>query len=74
MKWLDNLPLLPLLMVSLVLGLAPFFPEAHLLEKTKMLAAGQLTAAIDILDLMFHGTAPVLLVLKLFRISRTQSS
>lgn len=74
MKWLDKLPLLPLVIVSLALGMAPFVPEPHLLEKLKMLVAGELTAVIDVFDLIFHGIAPVLLVLKLFRMSKKQMS
>ena len=50
-----------LLPVMIILGLAPFRPEPHLVEKLRMLANGQLTAPIDIFDLFLHG-APLLLV------------
>ncbi len=69
MKWLDKLPLLPLVIGALALGLAPFFPEPHLVEKLKMLAAGTLTRPLDIFDLFLHGSFPLLLVLKLARLA-----
>lgn len=50
-----------LLPAAVVLGLAPFRPEPHLVEKLRMLVNGQLTAPIDIFDLFLHG-APLLLV------------
>ena len=50
-----------LLPVVIILGLAPFRPEPHLVEKLRILANGQLTAPIDIFDLFLHG-APLLLV------------
>ena len=65
LDWLDRLPLAPLAIAALLLGLAPFYPEPHLLEKLKMLAAGTLNRPIDIFDLLMHGTPAVLLVVKL---------
>ncbi len=67
MAWLDEIPLYVLLLVSLLLGLAPFFPEPHLLEKLKMLMAGTLVRPIDIFDLFLHGSPVVLLLIKLIR-------
>jgi len=64
-RLLDALPLWALLVLCLTLGLAPFTPEPHVWEKLKMLAAGQLTQMIDILDLAMHGAPFVLLALKL---------
>lgn len=68
MAWLDRIPLLPLAAVALVLGLAPFVPEPHLVEKLRMLVHGELTRPLDIFDLALHGTPAVVLVLKLIRI------
>jgi len=67
MKWLDRIPFSTLLIIALVLGLAPFTPEPHLLQKIKMLIAGTLTQTIDIFDLFLHGTPAVVLVLKIIR-------
>jgi hypothetical protein len=71
MKWLDSIPLSMLIIVGIVLGLAPFAPEPHVVEKIRMLATGTLTRPIDIFDLAFHGLPLILLTLKLIRISRT---
>jgi hypothetical protein len=46
----------------LTLGLAPFSPEPHLVEKARMLFSGALTRPIDIFDLVLHGAFPVLLI------------
>lgn len=64
MNWLDKIPFTTLILISLLLGLAPFTPEPHLWEKLKMLANGNLSRPIDIFDLVLHGTAPALLALK----------
>ena len=48
MKWLDKIPLTTLIIITLLLGLAPFTPEPHLWQKLKMLAAGELVKPIDI--------------------------
>ena len=65
---LDALPpamLLPLLMLSL----APFVPEPHLVEKMRMLAQGTLRKPIDIFDLFMHVIPAVLLVAKMLLMS-----
>jgi len=64
MNWLNKLPLLPLFFVALLLGLAPFTEQPHLLEKLGMLFAGELQRPVDIFDLFLHGTPAVLLLLK----------
>lgn len=69
MQSLDQLPLLPLILAALTLGLAPFFPEPHIWEKLKMLAAGDLVRPLDIFDLVLHGAPWALLALKLVRMA-----
>ena len=64
-NFLIKIPVFPLAIMSLMLGMAPFVPEPHLLEKLKMLGAGNLVKPIDIFDLFMHGTPVVLLILKL---------
>jgi hypothetical protein len=71
MKWLDSIPFLPLVIVALLLGLAPFTPEPHLLEKLKMLTSGTLSKPIDLFDLLLHGTPGIVLLLKLIRYRST---
>ena len=67
MKWLDKIPLVPLLLIAIVMGLAPFQPEPHLWQKLKMLADGSLSRPIDIFDLGIHGLPVLLLLAKLSR-------
>lgn len=69
MAWLDSMPLTILAMLALTLGLAPFFPEPHLVEKLRMLSQGQLAKPIDIFDLLLHLTPWLLLVAKLIRLA-----
>ena len=70
MAWLDKIPLGPLAIIAVVLGLAPFVPQPHLFEKLGMLFSGTLTRPVDIFDLVMHGTPVVLLILKLLRLRR----
>lgn len=66
-SWVDHLSWGPLLMVAILLGLAPFFPEPHLWEKLKMLASGRLVRPLDIFDLCMHATPLLLAMFKLWR-------
>ena len=68
MKWLDRIPLGAVAVLALLMGLAPFRPQPHLVEKLQMLMAGELVRPIDIFDLFWHGLFPVLLILKLIRV------
>jgi hypothetical protein len=65
MQWLDRLPFSLLLPLAIVLALAPFAPEPHLVEKLRMLSNGTLTRPVDIFDLFLHGAPLLLVVLKL---------
>lgn len=67
MKWLDRIPTSLLIVATLFLGLAPFVPEPHVLEKMKMLLAGDLRRPIDIFDLVYHLLPLLLLLVKLGR-------
>ena len=53
-----------LIIVCLSIGLAPFVPEPHIVEKVRMLYKGELVRPIDWFDLVLHGTPWVLLLLK----------
>ena len=55
LNWIDRQPLILFVIASLTLGLAPFVPEPHLVEKLRMLAAGELSKPIDIFDLVAVG-------------------
>ena len=69
MQWLDRIPLTALAIAALALGLAPFVPEPHLWQKLKMLANGTLARPIDIFDLLMHASLPLLLAVKLIRMT-----
>lgn len=73
MSLLDRIPPALALIGALTLGLAPFFPEPHIWEKLKMLAAGSLTRPMDIFDLAFHALPWLLLIAKLVRLALSRS-
>ena len=64
MKWLDQLGWPTVILFALLLGLAPFRPEPHVVEKLRMLFDGTLHRPIDIFDLFLHGAPWVVLVIK----------
>lgn len=55
-----------LIVIGLFLGLAPFQPQPHLVEKWLLLKAGELSRGLDVFDLFFHALPLLLLLLKLF--------
>ena len=61
---LDYKFLIPLV---LLLGLAPFLPQPHIVEKIRMLMAGTLKRPIDIFDLFWHAWPFMLLAYRIFR-------
>lgn len=67
LKFFDQIPILPLAVVTVFMLLAPFSPEPHLLEKSRMLINGELTKPIDIFDLFWHSIWVVLLIIRLVR-------
>ncbi len=56
-----------LLPIVLLLGLAPFFPQPHIMEKLRMLMAGTLEKPVDIFDLFWHSWPFVLLAYRIVR-------
>ena len=67
MQWLERIPTSLLLVAAIFLGLAPFVPEPHALEKIRMLLAGKLVRPVDIFDLIFHLMPLLLLILQFAR-------
>jgi hypothetical protein len=55
------------LVASLTLGLAPFFPEPHVIEKLRWLWEGLPFRWIDALDLLMHGAPWVWLGVTIWR-------
>ena len=61
-KSLFNQPL-PVILLCLTLGLAPFTPEPHVVGKVRWLLGGaEGMQAIDYFDLMLHGFPWLLLI------------
>ena len=71
LKYIDRIPLLPLAVAAVFMALAPFAPEPHLVEKTRMLMNGELSRGIDIFDLFWHSFLIVLLAIRLIRFKKT---
>lgn len=65
LKKINQIPLTPLIILTLFLGLAPFSPEPHLSEKIRMLLQGSLKRPIDIFDLIMHAAPGLVLIIRL---------
>ena len=74
LKFFDQVPILPLAVVAFFMLLAPFSPEPHILEKSRMLVNGELSRPIDIFDLFWHSFLLVLLVIRLIRLKSSANS
>ncbi len=74
MNWLRQAPIVPFGIIAIMLALAPFSPEPHLIEKLKMLGAGTLTRPLDIFDLFLHGTPLALFLVKILIADRRGTS
>jgi hypothetical protein len=61
-RWLERLPWTVVLIACASLGLAPFAPVPHVVEKLGMLFRAQLVRPIDWFDLVMHGAPWALLV------------
>jgi hypothetical protein len=54
-------------MGSLTLGLAPFYPHAHIYKQIMNILHGTLTEWIDVVDLLMHGAPWVVLLVAVIR-------
>jgi hypothetical protein len=68
MEWLDRIPMGVLVVAAVLMALAPFTPEPHLLEKYRMFMAGTLRKPLDIFDVFWHLAPSALLAVKLLRL------
>ena len=64
---LDAVPWSVAVIAALTLGLAPFLPKPHIVEKLEMLRLGVLRRPLDIFDLILHGAPWAVLALKVLR-------
>jgi len=74
MEQLDRLPWGMAVLLALTVGLAPFYPRPHLIEKLQMLFSGKLTRPLDIFDMAMHGLPWALLGLKCLRALLTRGT
>lgn len=65
--WVDRAPLWLFALLVATLGLAPWTPEPHVVEKLRWLVAGELTRPLDVLDLVLHAAPWLLMAFKLYR-------
>ncbi len=61
-RWLRGLPWPLVVLACATLGLAPFTPLPHVLEKLGLLAGGRLVRPIDWFDLVLHGAPWAMLI------------
>jgi len=72
MKILNDWKLI--LLLCLTLGLAPFFPEPHIVGKLKWIAGGAVgMKPMDWFDVVLHGF-PIVLLIRLFIIKLTKNN
>jgi hypothetical protein len=71
LSFLDKISYTNLLIGALLLGLAPFMPMPHSIEKILLLAKGELTKPIDIFDLFFHLSPIFIIGLKFYYSKKT---
>ncbi len=67
LSFLDKMDYTMLIMISVLMLLAPFTPQPHLVEKFNMLREGTLKKPIDIFDVFYHLIPTALLITKLVR-------
>ena len=59
---LPRLDLRVLAPLAMVLALAPFSPQPHLVEKLGMAWRGTLTRPIDVFDMILHGSGIAIVI------------
>ncbi|MEJ2005770.1 MAG: hypothetical protein P8X57_12605 [Cyclobacteriaceae bacterium] len=65
--------LLSPLFASLTLGLAPFYPEPHIIGKIRwLMGGGEGMAAMDYFDVLLHGAPWVWLIISFVQFIRTK--
>jgi hypothetical protein len=64
MRFIREFPFSILIVTTVLMLGAPFFPEPHLVEKARMVMNGTLTRPIDIFDVVWHLLPAALLVWK----------
>jgi len=73
-RWLESLPWAGLAIACATLGLAPYLPVPHVIEKLGMLVRGQIVRPIDWFDLALHGSPWALLLGKALATRRREAA
>ena len=68
MRFIDHLSWGYIALFCLTLGLAPFVPMPHVVEKLGMLLQGTLQRPIDVFDLFLHGSPWLVAAIKGVRV------
>ncbi|MCU7835395.1 MAG: RND transporter [gamma proteobacterium symbiont of Taylorina sp.] len=64
MNFINNLSFPVLIILAILMAIAPFGAEPHLIEKWNMLMAGTLRKPLDIFDFLMHSAPFILFVIK----------
>ena len=64
MNFINHFSFPVLIILTILMGMAPFGAEPHLIEKWNMLMAGTLIRPLDIFDFIMHSAPIMLLLLK----------
>lgn len=72
-NYIRQLPWIIVAILCLTVGLTPYSPQPHLIEKLILLTDGQLNAPVDIFDFVMHLSPFILLILKIFLKSKNSA-
>lgn len=67
LDFIDRLPFITVIVVAVMMALAPFFPEPHLVEKARWLMTGHPFKLIDVFDVFWHLLPLGLVAVKVLR-------
>lgn len=63
-NYINQVPWVVVVLLSITLGLAPYTPQPHIIEKLILLTNGELNSPVDIFDFLMHLSPFILLTLK----------
>ena len=63
-NYINQVPWVVVVLLSITLGLAPYTPQPHIIEKLILLTNGELNRPVDIFDFLMHLSPFILLTLK----------
>jgi len=63
-NYINQVPWVVVVLLCITLGLAPYTPQPHIIEKLILLTNGELNSPVDIFDFLMHLSPFILLTLK----------